>query len=186
MSALARASHVTTSGPLWTPFGSAIVGGPTGPQGTSQTGPTGSTGPTGDPGSVSATGPTGPTGALPPPTPLPMTSVGPTIPATALEPGVVFNILVSAATPSIPAGMYQMVIYGNSTQGAQDYSLSFPFIVDGGGNLKGGGQTWYDTATYVQCTINPATGQDFNLVYEGVSTGSGGAWSIVIFNLNAH
>jgi hypothetical protein len=115
-----------------------------------------------------------------------MTSVGPAIPATALAPNTVFNILVSAASPPIGAGMYQMVIYGNSTQGAQDYSLSFPFLVDGGGNLRGGGQTYYDTATSVTCTINPATGRDFNLIYQGVSTGSGGAWSIVIYNLNSH
>ena len=185
MSALGRASHLVGRTPLWTPYGSAIVGGATGPAGLSATGPTGPVGATGAPGSVSAPGPTGPTGAFPAPTPLPMTSVGPTIPATVLAPNTIFNILVSTATPAIPAGMYQMVIYGNAGQGAQDYSLSFPFIVDGGGNLKGGGQTWYDTATNVTCTI-AAGGQSFNLIYQGASTGTDAAWSIVIYNLNSH
>ena len=181
MSALGRASHLTSLGPLWTPYGSAIVGGPTGPAGTTQTGATGPQGPTGTAGTPGFAGPTGPTGPLPAPTPLPMTSAGPTIPSTVLAPGVVFPIAVN----TLPVGMYQMVIYGNAGSGSQDYSLSFPFYCDGGGTIKGGGQTYYDSATNVTCIPN-GTLSGFNLTYQGVSTGADAAWSIVIYNLNIH
>lgn len=180
MSALGRESHLSTYRPLWTPYGTTLVGGPTGPQGTAQAGATGPTGPMGAAGSVSAAGSTGPTGPFPAPTPLPMTSMT-SIPATVLAPNTVFPISLQF----IPAGMYQMVIYGNAGSGSQDYSLSFPFITDGVSVYRGGGQTWYDTATSVTCTPNPAT-LSYNLIYQGASTGSAAAWSIVIYNLNAH
>jgi hypothetical protein len=89
------------------------------------------------------------------------------------------------AVNTLPAGMYQMVIYGNAGSGSQDYSLSFPFSCDGGGSIKGGGQTYYDSATNVTCIPN-GTLSGFNLTYQGVSTGADAAWSIVIYNLNIH
>ena len=181
MSALGRASHLGIHRPLWTPYGTTLVGGPTGPQGTAQAGATGPIGPTGAAGPVSTAGATGPTGPFPAPTPLPMTTAGPAIPATVLAPNTVFPIPIQFLT----AGMYQMVIYGNAGSGSQDYSLSFPFITDGSSVYRGGGQTWYDTATSVTCTPSPST-LSYNLVYQGASTGTDAAWSIVIYNLNAH
>ena len=181
MSALGRASHLDTHVPLWTPYGTQLVGGPTGPAGTAQVGATGPRGSTGAAGPVSTAGATGPTGPFPAPTPLPMTSAGPAIPATVLAPNTVFPIPVQF----LPLGMYQMVIYGNAGSGSQDYSLSFPFITDGVSIFRGGGQTWYDTATSVTCTPSPST-ISWNLIYQGASTGTDAAWSIVIYYIGPH
>lgn len=184
MSALGRASHLTSQTPLWTPYGSVITGGPAGPTGTSQQGATGPSGPTGSAGSVSAPGATGATGPYPAPTPLPMTAIG-APPAFVLQPNTPFEIPVVGQPGITPFSMYQISIYGNSGPSAQDYSLSFLFLVDAGNDIVGGGQTFYDSATQVTCLPNPTT-QGLTLTYQGISTGSDAAWKYQIYNVNAH